>query len=310
MRARLVGTWLLILLALETTGPGLVAPGAGQEAPPQEAAKPESTEPDVAVRRHLEGYLRYLFAWGPDLEVSVGPLRPSSIPGLYSTLVRVSGTQRRVDEVLLVSADGRYVVRGDFYDTSQDPFAEARQAVVTSDQPSKGPADAPIIIVEYSDFQCSTCGEMYPIIKKLLTQYPNLRLVYKDFPLVRIHNWAMTAAIAGQCAYQQSNNHFWQLHDYFFDNQKQLTAGNLDARLDLFATRAGLNLQAFRACRSQELTRQRVEASMREGLSLDVANTPTLLINGRPAIGTQPQQALERLINFELMLQQRGSAPK
>lgn len=310
MRARLAGTWLLILLALGATGPGPVAPGAAQEAPPQEAAKPESPEPDAAVRQHLEGYLRYLFAWGTDLEVSVGPLRPSAIPGLYSTLVRVSGTQRRVDEVVLVSADGRYVVRGDFYDTSQDPFAEARQAVVTSDQPSKGPAEAPVTIVEYGDFQCSTCGEMYPVIKKLMTQYPNLRLVYKDFPLVRIHNWALRGAIAGQCAYQQSNDSFWRLHDYFYENQKQLTAENLDARLDAFATRGGLNPQTFRACRSQELTRPRVEASMREGLSLEVANTPTLLINGRPAIGTQPQQALERLINFELMLQQQGSAPK
>ena len=302
MRGKPLCSFLLLITAMVAAGFSLPGQITTPQAPPS-----ESLDPQAAVSQRIEGYLRDLFAWGPETEVSIGPLRESPIPGLYSVLVRVSEGQRRVDDVLLVSPDGRYLIRGDFFDTTQDPFAEARESIVTAGHPSRGPADAPVTIVEYGDFQCSTCAEMHPILKKILAEHRDVRLVFKDFPLTGIHNWALAAAIAAQCAYQQSNQSFWRLHDYFLENQKQLTAANLQARLDAFAPQAGLNSQQFRACRTQERPRARVEQSMREGTALRVINTPTLFINGRPAIGSQPRELLERLITYELRSPQQGT---
>lgn len=282
-----------------------------QTAPPA-AAQPQTPDPETALRQHVEGYLRYLFAWGPDVQVSLGPLRQSALPGLLTTLVQVNEGQRQSQEVFLVSDNGRFIIRGDFLDTTEDPFAQARDTIATAAHPSKGAADAPVTIVEYGDFQCPTCAEAYPILKKLIAERKDVRLVFKDLPLTRIHDWALPAAIAGQCAYQQSNESFWRLHDYFFENQKQLNAQNLEARLDAFALRAGLDAQKFRACRAQALTQSTVQLSMREAATLDAANTPTLFINGRRLIGAQAREALDRIIAFELLVlqQEQGTNPR
>lgn len=296
----------LLLVALILNGSTVRA-----QNPPPEAAKPETVDPETALRQHVEAYLRYLFAWGPDVQVNVGPLRQSAMPGLLTTLVQTNVGQRQSQEVFLVSVDGHFIFRGDFLDTTEDPFAQARETIQTSGHPSKGPANAPVTIVEYGDFQCPTCAEAYPILKKLMAERKDVRLVFKDLPLTRIHDWALPAAIAGQCAYQQSNEAFWKLHDFLFENQKQLNAQNLQARLDVFALRGGLNAAKFRACRAQALTRPLVEQSLREALALEATNTPTLFINGRRLIGAQPRETLDRIIDFELLiLREQGSPPR
>lgn len=291
-------TLLLILLACLAT----VWLGARAQAP----ALPADASAQVAQR--VESYLRYVFAWGPEYQVSVGPLRESVIPGLYSALVRVRAAQGSLEEVVLLNADGRYIVRGDLYDSTVDPFAAVRNGIDTNDHPSLGPADAPVTIVEYGDFQCPTCAQMHPVLKEVLAENKNVRLVFKDFPLTQIHNWSMAAAVAGQCAYRQSNDRFWRLHDYFFENQKQLTPENLDARLDAFASQARFNLEQFRACRQQQLTRSRVDQSIEEGTRFNVSHTPTLFTNGRPSIEAASKDFLTRLIKFELRLREQGTA--
>ena len=293
-------TRLLLILVL------LAAASAWAQAPAAPA------DPQAAVKRRLEGYLRYLYAWDDNVQVKIGQLLESSIPGVFSTVVDASQGENRLRQVFLVTADGRFVIRGEVLDTSIDPYTSARLGISLTNQPSKGPAEAPVTIVEYGDFQCPTCKEMYPVLKELVAQRKDVRVVFKDLPLVAKHDWAMAAAVAGQCAYQQTNDAFWRLHDYFFENQAQLNAQNLDATLDAFATRAGgLDAAAFTACRQQKATQHRVEASLEEAAALGLANTPTLFINGRPLVGAQPRQIIERLIDFEAklqrQLQQQGS---
>ena len=273
-------------------------------------ATPLTEEQQTAVARRVEIYLRYLFAWGPETGVKVTSMHESAIPGLYSAIVEVNQGERRGQEVVLVSADGRYLVRGDFHDTTEDPFAEVRQTVVLAGHPSKGPADAPVIIVEYGDFQCATCAELYPTMKKLLAERKDVRLVYKDLPLTRIHDWALAAAVAGQCAFRQSPEAFWRLHDFLFENQKQITKDNLDVRLDALAPLLELRLEEFRTCRTQEATRATVEESLREATELGLRNTPSLFINARPLAGAQSYDAILHLIEYELYLQKQGSAPR
>ncbi|MGH9778229.1 MAG: thioredoxin domain-containing protein [Candidatus Acidiferrales bacterium] len=276
----------------------------------------EPADPQAQVRRRLEGYLRYFYAWGDDVQVKVGALHESTLPGIYTTLVEATQGEQRFQQVFLVGGDGRYVIRGEILDTTQDPFGAARQAVNTLNQPSKGPADAPVTIVEFGDFQCPTCAQIHPTLKKLMAERKDVRIVFKDLPLVGKHDWAYAAAVAGQCAFQQSPEAFWAVHDYFFENQAKLNAQNLDAQLDAFAARRpGLDSAQLRACRQEKTTAHRVDASLREATALGLVNTPTLLINGRPLIGNQPREIIERLINFEVALheaqkQEQGTAPR
>ncbi|MDP3995589.1 MAG: DsbA family protein, partial [bacterium] len=98
------------------------------------------------------------------------------------------------------------------YDTS------GRYDVATDDDPSIGPANADVTIVEFSDFECPFCRQSYPIIRSLVQEFKDeVRFVYRDFPLVAIHDNAHTAARAGFCADKQDL--FWQLHDKLFQNQ-------------------------------------------------------------------------------------------
>ncbi|HEX9764451.1 MAG TPA: thioredoxin domain-containing protein [Candidatus Acidoferrales bacterium] len=276
----------------------------------------EPADPQAQVRRRLEGYLRYFYAWGDDVQVKVGALHESTLPGIYTTLVEATQGEQKFQQVFLVGGDGRFIIRGEILDTTEDPFAAARQAVNLLNQPSKGPADAPVTIVEFGDFQCPTCAQIYPTLKKLMAERKDVRIVFKDLPLVGKHDWAYAAAVAGQCAFQQSPEAFWAVHDYFFENQAKLNARNLDAQLDAFAARrAGLDAAQFRACRQEKATAHRVDASLREAAALGLVNTPTLLVNGRPLVGNQPREIIERLINFEVALheaqkQQQGSAPR
>ncbi len=283
---------LIFILLLAATG------GAWAQTPAGPAA-----DSQAAVKRYLEGYLRYLYAWDDNVQVKIGPLLESSIPGVYSTVVDASQGDNRLRQVFLVTPDGRFVIRGEILDTSVDPYANARAGISVANQPSKGPDGAAVTIVEYGDFQCPTCRELYPTLKALVTERKDVRVVFKDLPLVAKHDWAMAAAVAGQCAYQQSNDGFWKLHDYFFENQGQLTAQNLDVKLDAFATRGGLDATAFSTCRKEKATQHRVEASLEEASALGLANTPTMFINGRPLVGAQPRQIVERLIDFEVKLQ-------
>ncbi len=282
------------------------------------AQKPPATpvDPQAQVRLHLEAFLRYFYAWGDDVQVTVGPLLDSTVPGVSTTLVEATQGNQRFQQVFLVGADGRMLIRGEILDTTEDPFARARKAINLYNQPAKGPADAPVTIVEFGDFQCPTCAQLHPTLKKLMAERKDVRVVFKDLPLVNKHDWAYAAAVAGQCAFQQSPEAFWALHDFFFETQPKLNAKNLDAQLDAFAVRqAGLDAARFRTCRDTKATSHSVDTSLKEAAVMGLANTPTLFINGRPLVGNQPREIIERLVNFEVAIyqaqkQQQGTAPR
>jgi len=228
----------------------------------------------------------------------------------------LAGVREALGEVQAVLEDATGNGGGRAEARPQRPDPGERHEVALDGAPVRGPQGAKITIVEFGDFQCPTCAQIYPTLKKLMADRKDVRIVFKDLPLVGKHDWAYAAAVAGQCAFQQSPEAFWAVHDYFFENQAKLNARNLDAQLDAFAARrAGLDAAQFRACRQDKATAHRVDASLREAAALGLVNTPTLLVNGRPLVGNQPREIIERLINFEVALheaqkQQQGSAPR
>ncbi len=271
------------------------APAADAPAAAQPAVSPEQAR----LLKSSEAFVRHFFGWGPDIDVTLGPVGPSAAADFYTVPIRVKlGDQTQTGEVY-VSKDGKTLLRGEIYDMSTDPFAANREKFHADGNPSKGPADARVTLVEFSDFECPHCRELYEEMKAIETQYPQVRIVYKDFPLTSIHPWAQTAAVGGRCAYQQSPAAFWKYHDSVFDNQDVLSAENVWDKLVGFATAAGLDADTFKACLSSPDAEKAVNANHADGVALDVNSTPTVFINGRPLVGGDVE-TLSRMIDFEL----------
>jgi len=182
---------------------------------------------------------------------------------------------------------------------SADPYAANRGKVHVDGNPSEGPADARVTLVEFSDFECPHCRELHEVLKAIEVKYPQIRIVYKDFPLTNIHPWAQTAALGGRCAYQQSPAAFWKLNDSIFDNQDVLSPENVWDKLVEFATAAGLDADTFKTCLSSPDAQKAVDANHADGVALDVNSTPTVFLNGRPIVGGDVE-TLSRMIDFEL----------
>lgn len=269
----------------------------------QSSAQPSASTPVPANESQLlkstEAFLRNLFAWGPQFSVKLGPLAPSASPDFYTVPVRVTYTGQTDEGTVYVSKDGKSLLRGDMFNTSADPFAADRAKIHLDGNPSIGPADARVTVVEYSDFQCPHCRELYVNLKTIEPQYPQVRFVFKDFPITQIHPWAETAAIGARCAFMQSPAAFWTVHNSIFDNQDVISAENVYEKLVEYAGQAGLDADSFKACLASDAAKKAVEANRDEGVALGVNSTPTVYVNGRPAIGGD-KNMIEQFIKFEL----------
>jgi protein-disulfide isomerase len=289
---------LAVLVVCVWPQAGMAQAGAGQseKAPPAAA----STSPEQAkLLKSTEAFVRVLFGWGPDVKVSLGPLAPSASPEYYTVPVSVILEGNKEAGEVYVSKDGKTLLRGQIFDMATDPFAANRAKIHADGSPTKGPADASVTLVEFSDFECPHCRALWAAMKAVEARYPQIRIVYKDFPLTNIHPWAQTAALGGRCAFEQSPAAFWKVEDSIFDNQDALSPENVWDKLVEFATRAGLNGDAFKACLSSPEAAKAVDTSHAEGVALGVDSTPTVYINGRPVVGGD-ENTLVQYINFEL----------
>jgi protein-disulfide isomerase len=171
-----------------------------------------------------------------------------------------------------------------------------RQEIALSEfDPAIGSLDAPVTLVEFSDFECPFCAEAAPTLKRLLDAYGDrIRMVWKDFPLTQIHPNAYRAAEAAHCASAQDG--FWAFHDVLFANQQSLD----DASLKAHAAGLGLDTVAFDVCLDASYYGDRVRAGMDMGTRLGVNSTPTVFINGRALSGAQPYDVFAAVIDEEL----------
>jgi len=165
---------------------------------------------------------------------------------------------------------------------------------LASNDPSRGPATAPVQIYEFSDFQCPFCSRVKPTVKQIIDTYGDkVRLVFVDLPLP-MHPNAHIAAEAAQCANDAGK--FWEYHDKLFENQGALGA----EQLKQYASDLGLDGEAFNACLDSGKHREAVAEDMRKAQGAGVTGTPAFLINGRFVSGAQPFEAFETIIEDEL----------
>jgi protein-disulfide isomerase len=274
----------------ETAQPANPTPSA--KSPGSPAPKPGSLE------EKIEKYLRNMYAWGPQYEVKLGPAKESPVPNLLEIPVTVGLEGQSDTAVVYVTKDAKFIFRGELTDMTVDPLAETRSKLHPGNSPSMGPLDAKVTLIEFADFECPSCRQLDRILRDLLPQHPEIRLVYKDFPLTTIHPWAMTASIAGQCAIQQNPASFWKIHDIIFDAQDLITPSNVWEKMQDFANQIGLNVEAFKACMANPDTAQEVEKTATEGHELNITGTPTIFVNSRRIVGPD-ESILKQFIGFE-----------
>jgi protein-disulfide isomerase len=161
--------------------------------------------------------------------------------------------------------------------------------------PTKGPATAPVTIVEFSDFECPYCGALFPILKQIEEHYGDkLRIVYRQFPLTSVHPHAQKAAEASLCANEQQK--FWELHDAMFQDNHNLDVDGLKRK----ASALNLDRTTFDACLDSSKYADAVKKDIFEGARLGVTGTPVTFINGRFVSGAVPYAELSRIIDEEI----------
>ena len=279
--------WMPVSLRAQQPAAGNSGSGGGTSAP------------QTQIQKNVEAYLRHLYAFGPEVELIVSAPRETEIPGLLETDVDLKQGQNTEKAKLYVSKDGKYLIRGEVSDLTKDPLAENRAIIQTKDAPASGDPKASVTLVEFSDFQCPVCRSLHDVLRGMLRSYPQVRVIFKDFPIEVLHPWARTAALAGRCAYQQDPNAFWKMYDSIYDNQEVISAENAWMKMSEFASQAGLNKDDFRACMASPEAGAAVDASRKNGQELEVTSTPTIFVNGRRMVGADAG-ILEKYIQYEL----------
>ena len=172
------------------------------------------------------------------------------------------------------------------------PIATAQNFAITKSDHVRGNFNAPITLVEYSDFECPFCEKIYPTFKKILNDYPDqVRLVYKHFPL-GFHPNAQKAAEASECANEQGK--FWEYHDLIFEKQ----SGGLSLiNFKQWAGDLGLNTKKFNNCLDSSKYAQKVQTDATDGQSRGVNGTPATFVNGQLVSGAVPYESFKPIID-------------
>jgi protein-disulfide isomerase len=174
--------------------------------------------------------------------------------------------------------------------------APAKVQVSPDDDPSQGPQDALVTMIEFADFQCPYCGRFHAqTLPLILKEYGDrIRLVYRDFPLTSIHQYAEKAAEAGECAHEQDK--FWEYHDVMYLNQTALDRESLGR----YAQNAGLDMAKFNSCLDSGKYATEVAADLQAGAAAGVRGTPAFFVNGQLISGAQPYSVFKAAIDAAL----------
>jgi len=170
-----------------------------------------------------------------------------------------------------------------------------RVQVSTDGAPIRGTMDAPVTLVEFSDFHCPFCKRVQPTLTQLLEKYPGkVRLLFRHLPLDALHPQARNAAEASWCAQDQGK--FWEYHDLLFTNAPKAAQDDLKH----YAEQIDLDMKTFEFCLSQNAHRDSIQRDIDEVTKLGMSGTPAFFINGRPLSGAQPLEKFVQVIDEEL----------
>ena len=268
------------------------------------AARPSTvaqTPAGLPSEQTVNGFLQQTFGYDPNVSWKVLAIKPGPAEGLSEVDVVLANQGGQQNTTFYVTADGKHALVGDLIPFGAKPFAEAQQILEKGiNGPSRGPAGAPVTIVEFSDLQCPHCKQAQPTIDKLLGDEQNARFIFQQFPLPS-HNWAAKAAAYADCIGRTNNAAFWKFINATYAGQSEITEANADEKLASIADGAGVKGSDIAACAAKPETKSRVDASVSLGKRVYVTGTPALFINGRRIANVNgiPYDVLKSIVEFE-----------
>ena len=276
----------------------MIAAGCkAQSAPTQATLTPE-------ISHRIQTEIRSRYNVPAQITISLGAPTASEMSGYDKLVVTFKGGDHTSTHDFLISKDHKTLAHLETIDISQDFMSK----IDVKGRPVRGNPNAKVTIINYDDFQCPFCSRMHStLFPAVLQQYSDkVKFIYKDYPLVEIHPWAMHAAVDANCLGEQNGEAYWDFADYVHANQKEIAGHNRAEaflNLDRIATDQGtkhhLDSPKLQAClqKSDEST---VRASMSEADKLGVDSTPTLFVNGERLSGAVPEEQMRAILDRAL----------
>lgn len=281
---------------------------AAPAAPAFPPANPKYFTAEQPSKATVDAFLHASWGYDTNRVWQVEGIQKTAAPGVSKVTVFVAQKNNAKQSARLnffVTPDGKHLISNEVLPFGAHPFAEARQILQTQAKgPSKGPATAQLELVEFADFECPHCKAAQPTIAKLLQDFPNSHYVFENYPLVSIHPEAFKAAAYGVCVAKLNGNAaFFKFVDAAFQDQANLTPTGADQSLSSAATIAGADAAKVKACSTTPETKSTIDASIKLAEDLNVNETPTLYINGRPLpVNAVPYATLKSIVDFQLQL--------
>jgi protein-disulfide isomerase len=301
-RKRMRRLTAVLILCLATLAFAQTTGSAGKKnSSSQPAEKKTEAKPGLPTEATVDSFFKHMFGYDPNISWKVLKIEEAHAAPLAEAIVAMKNPQGQGTVRLFITPDGKHAIIGDDMPFGADPFAANRELLAKEvNGPSKGPDNAPVTIVEFSDLECPSCKAAQPTIDTLLENSPNAKFIFQNFPLEQLHPWAFKAATYADCIGRSNKDAFWKFVADTYANQQDINPENADDKLKGLATGGGADGAAIAACAALPATAERVRHSMDLGLKLDVTGTPTLFVNGRLVgnVNAIPPEALKAIVDF------------
>jgi len=250
-------------------------------------------------KEELIQHIREEYKVPTETTLTAGPFHNSGIPNFLVTTVTADSAKGKQTLDFYITSDNRLMVLGRIL--NMDLRRKALRTMATTNQPTQGPANAPVTIVEYADLECPMCARLHEFLEKdLLPKYGDkVRVIFKEFPLP-MHDWSQPAAIANECVYQIKPEAFAAYRSLVFQNQSTTNVANVRDNLLGYADQVGVDRAKLAGCLDSKASLPRVEAGAREAKELELGSTPTSFINGSILVGFATPDAYYKAVDTAL----------
>lgn len=316
----------LITGVLATTGiahaQAAKTPEAPAPAPSSTAAKTPQLPPvnpanftaSSPSKAEVDSFLKASWGYDSNRKYEVAAIVKTQAPGVSKIVIFVTEKgQSRIGSIsFFVTPDGKHLIAGNsILGFAADPFAHDRAILQQqANGPSLDSSSRNHELVEFADMECPHCKEAQTTMAQLRKDFPNARFVFENFPLYEIHPEALLAAEYSDCVAKAGGNAaFFKFVDNVFANQDKLTPADGKATLNAAATAAGQDATKIAACAASPAAKTAVEASINLGKELNVDETPTLYVDGRPLpVNAVPYNVLKQIVAYQFSMDHATSS--
>jgi protein-disulfide isomerase len=296
--------------AAPAQAPAAQAPAApAAQAPVFPTPDPANFTATSPTKDEVNAFLQTSWGYDDSRMWEVEGILKTQAPGVSKVVIYVgdkTGKQKPQGFGFYVLPDGKHIIAGDeLIAFGAHPYSDYRTELEQhADGPFRGNAAKDLELVEFADFQCPHCKEAQANMEKLAVDFPKARIVFQNYPLVRIHPQALAAAEYGVCvAKQGGSGAFFNYASAVFDGQDGLnSADGATLTLNSAVTKAGLDPTKISDCAKTPEVNKSVTDSVKLAEDLNVLQTPTLMVNGRQVPANAPYDTLKQIIQYQAKL--------